>query len=143
MPGVASLLTFLLFAALWLAGTAVLNSKSRTSRGDDRLKYARTAVRLEIASLAVIICCLLFCLLAFRSLDVFLLSILLLSMLLLCLSIIRWRELGSEKHYQRLYEREPGFCSRCGYNLTGNVSGVCPECGWKLPDDRNHRPGEK
>lgn len=22
----------------------------------------------------------------------------------------------------------PGFC-RCGYNLTGNVSGVCPECG--------------
>lgn len=22
-----------------------------------------------------------------------------------------------------------GFCSICGYNLTGNVSGVCPECG--------------
>jgi hypothetical protein len=22
-----------------------------------------------------------------------------------------------------------GFCSRCGYDLTGNVSGVCPECG--------------
>ena len=20
-------------------------------------------------------------------------------------------------------------CPRCGYNLTGNVSGVCPECG--------------
>ena len=20
-------------------------------------------------------------------------------------------------------------CSRCGYNLTGNVSGICPECG--------------
>jgi hypothetical protein len=20
-------------------------------------------------------------------------------------------------------------CSRCGYNLTGNTSGVCPECG--------------
>lgn len=20
-------------------------------------------------------------------------------------------------------------CSRCGYDLTGNVSGVCPECG--------------
>lgn len=22
-----------------------------------------------------------------------------------------------------------GFCARCGYDLTGNVSGVCPECG--------------
>jgi len=23
----------------------------------------------------------------------------------------------------------PGLCGRCGYNLTGNVSGRCPECG--------------
>lgn len=23
-------------------------------------------------------------------------------------------------------------CGRCGYNLTGNVSGVCPECGWRI-----------
>ena len=23
----------------------------------------------------------------------------------------------------------PGHCQRCGYNLRGNVSGVCPECG--------------
>ena len=23
----------------------------------------------------------------------------------------------------------PGHCLKCGYNLTGNVSGVCPECG--------------
>ncbi len=23
----------------------------------------------------------------------------------------------------------PGQCPRCGYDLTGNVSGVCPECG--------------
>jgi hypothetical protein len=22
-----------------------------------------------------------------------------------------------------------GHCRKCGYNLTGNVSGVCPECG--------------
>ena len=23
----------------------------------------------------------------------------------------------------------PGHCQQCGYNLTGNVSGVCSECG--------------
>lgn len=23
----------------------------------------------------------------------------------------------------------PGHCQGCGYNLTGNVSGACPECG--------------
>lgn len=33
-----------------------------------------------------------------------------------------------------LYRRRSGMvgvsaCKRCGYNLTGNVSGVCPECG--------------
>ena len=25
----------------------------------------------------------------------------------------------------------PGHCRKCGYDLTGNVSGVCPECGTK------------
>jgi hypothetical protein len=25
-----------------------------------------------------------------------------------------------------------GHCQACGYNLTGNVSGVCPECGRKV-----------
>lgn len=24
-------------------------------------------------------------------------------------------------------------CTKCGYDLTGNVSGICPECGQKLP----------
>ena len=24
-------------------------------------------------------------------------------------------------------------CGQCGYDLTGNVSGVCPECGWRIP----------
>jgi hypothetical protein len=31
---------------------------------------------------------------------------------------------------RRQHERElRGECQACGYNLTGNVSGVCPECG--------------
>ncbi|MDM8005534.1 MAG: hypothetical protein QUV05_05210 [Phycisphaerae bacterium] len=27
-----------------------------------------------------------------------------------------------------------GHCPKCGYNLTGNVSGVCPECGEAISD---------
>ena len=30
---------------------------------------------------------------------------------------------------RRWTRRRRGLCVRCGYNLTGNVSGVCPECG--------------
>jgi len=30
------------------------------------------------------------------------------------------------------YRRKKGLCLRCGYNLTGNVSGVCPECGERI-----------
>ena len=26
-----------------------------------------------------------------------------------------------------------GFCQTCGYNLAGNQSGVCPECGSPVP----------
>ncbi len=27
----------------------------------------------------------------------------------------------------------PGPCQRCGYSLTGNATGVCPECGAHAP----------
>jgi hypothetical protein len=29
----------------------------------------------------------------------------------------------------------PGHCKECGYDLTGNVSGICPECGTAIADD--------
>jgi hypothetical protein len=32
----------------------------------------------------------------------------------------------------------PGHCPKCGYNLTGNVSGICPECG--TPVKREGKP---
>ena len=28
----------------------------------------------------------------------------------------------------------PGYCKACRYDLTGNVSGVCPECGTSTGD---------
>ena len=30
----------------------------------------------------------------------------------------------------------PGHCQKCGYNLTDNVSGVCPECGTEVERPR-------
>ena len=34
--------------------------------------------------------------------------------------------------YRRYRRRKNGLCLKCGYNLTGNVSGVCPECGEQI-----------
>lgn len=38
-------------------------------------------------------------------------------------SFLRWR------HRRRWKAMAIGYCRRCGYDLTGNVSGICPECG--------------
>lgn len=32
-------------------------------------------------------------------------------------------------YVRRRRRRNPGSCAQCGYDLTGNLSGVCPECG--------------
>ena len=34
-----------------------------------------------------------------------------------------------------------GFCNRCSYNLTGNTSGVCPECGTACTTRAENNPG--
>lgn len=31
--------------------------------------------------------------------------------------------------WRRSRGHAPGCCRMCGYDLTGNISGVCPECG--------------
>jgi hypothetical protein len=36
--------------------------------------------------------------------------------------------------------RPPGTC-RCGYDLTGNVSGTCPECGRRMGIVKRGEPG--
>jgi hypothetical protein len=33
-------------------------------------------------------------------------------------------------------KEKPEFCTRCGYNLFGNQSGKCPECGLAIIADR-------
>ncbi len=37
----------------------------------------------------------------------------------------------------------PGHCRRCGYDLTGNVSGRCPECGASVPSRPADVPQQK
>ena len=32
----------------------------------------------------------------------------------------------------RFFSRDRNSCPKCGYDLTGHVSGTCPECGRKL-----------
>jgi len=34
--------------------------------------------------------------------------------------------------WEGLFRPPPGYCQKCGYDLTGNVSGRCPECGAKV-----------
>ena len=34
-----------------------------------------------------------------------------------------------------------GRCEACRYDLTGNISGVCPECGTKIPPEQQARCG--
>lgn len=36
----------------------------------------------------------------------------------------------------RIGRPRPGCCAKCGYNLTGNVSGLCPECGTSIREQR-------
>ena len=39
----------------------------------------------------------------------------------------------------RFRSRQPGFCRTCSYDLTGNESGTCPECGTAIESD--HQQG--
>jgi predicted RNA-binding Zn-ribbon protein involved in translation (DUF1610 family) len=41
------------------------------------------------------------------------------------------------RHLRR--SRLPGLCATCGYNLTGNTSGVCPECGREIRTPKRER----
>lgn len=37
----------------------------------------------------------------------------------------------TDRDFATNYEKDPGHCGRCAYDLTGNESGICPECGWR------------
>jgi hypothetical protein len=41
--------------------------------------------------------------------------------------------LSTHQQRRRRYRLNHGHCVQCDYNLTGNVSGICPECGCASP----------
>jgi hypothetical protein len=43
-------------------------------------------------------------------------------------ALVAWY-LWDRPHELRTERRAKGLCLGCGYDLWGNVSGVCPECG--------------
>ena len=38
-----------------------------------------------------------------------------------------------EHKHRPPFDQRGIHCLHCGYNLTGNVSGICPECGHRIP----------
>ena len=52
-----------------------------------------------------------------------------------------WTLIVLRRHHQRCRRQksiEQGLCLTCGYNLTGNVSGICPECGQPIPQTQKN-----
>jgi len=43
--------------------------------------------------------------------------------------------------FRRWQRRRRWQCTKCGYDLTGNVSGVCPECGTSIHDGPHSEAG--
>jgi DNA-directed RNA polymerase subunit RPC12/RpoP len=46
----------------------------------------------------------------------------------------RCLDCGAEFFGSVVPPRDYSKCFQCDYNLTGNTSGRCPECGWKLSE---------
>ena len=47
----------------------------------------------------------------------------------LLLAYVASRVLYTHMRWQTVHDTKGRYCDRCGYDLTGNVSGRCPECG--------------
>jgi predicted RNA-binding Zn-ribbon protein involved in translation (DUF1610 family) len=44
---------------------------------------------------------------------------------------------------RRIVMSRVGRCTKCGYNLTANASGVCPECGTAINSKDGQRDGQR
>jgi len=55
-----------------------------------------------------------------------------LAVCLVCSGYAAFRRPTEQDHLRR-HALHPGRCGRCGYDLTGNVTGIRSECGWAIP----------
>ena len=49
------------------------------------------------------------------------------------------RTSGNVQHRRHRARNAAGRCAKCGFNLTGNISGICPECGTTVKTVENNR----
>ncbi|HEY2588350.1 MAG TPA: AAA family ATPase [Tepidisphaeraceae bacterium] len=56
-------------------------------------------------------------------------KLLLLAMILGVCSALGFHEFRARRRFHARERAAAGLCARCGYDLRGNTSGVCPECG--------------
>ena len=49
------------------------------------------------------------------------------------LALLAFAVLPAAWSFRRHRQRDDSACRQCGYNLTSNVSGICPECGEPVP----------
>lgn len=46
--------------------------------------------------------------------------------------IVMWRKKRREARVE--FRRKNGICVNCGYDLRGNTTGICPECGQPIEE---------
>lgn len=51
------------------------------------------------------------------------------------ITLVVWRLMGRGRKKSEGSE----LCGQCDYNLTGNVSGMCPECGTRIPEEKKNK----
>jgi hypothetical protein len=62
-------------------------------------------------------------------------------LLMLLWQLLRSPETFSNAEATANYAADSQHCGRCDSDLTGDQSGVCPECGWQIP--REVRPQDR
>ena len=67
--------------------------------------------------------------------DSILVRIAVLTLLAMAVVALAFCVYGTIVFIRTLWRRRLGLCLGCGYDLCGNRSGICPECGRGIGDD--------
>ena len=67
------------------------------------------------------------------AISMLLIALLMLPGLLLLVGVVLLFLYRGQKEANAADWRREGRCQHCGYDLRGNASGVCPECGTVIP----------